>query len=228
MNENSESPGSQNTSVTDVFSDSLTTGVTVLVATIGDPSDHALGLRALSQYGTAEDTALVVTTGESSEQIIEGYDRLCSTSDRPSLGLVDTVSTHQSVSAVFNETPVVFTPSPSDLERLVMALSELSGPDPPQSGARHLVIRSLTPVLETAQIDKVCRVLERITGLRSETGFCLIGLDYAAHDEEVVSAISKYVDGILWVTQKSADTVEAEYQPSRGRYDRVIGGFDGG
>lgn len=204
--------------------DSLSGGSTVLVASAVDPSEVAISLRILCARGTAADTAFVVTT-DSAEQTIETYGQLGTETTRPSLRIVDTASVQQSVSALYGEPPVVFTPSPGDLERLVLALSDLSEHSTPSSGARHLVVRSLTPILKSAPTARVCTVLERITGLRSETGLCLLGLDYTAHDEETMAAVGNCVDGVLWVTRSSNDRLVFDYRPSTGRYSQsVIGG----
>lgn len=205
----------------DTLPDSLRGGSTVLVATAGDPLQYTVLLRMLSVHGTAADTALVVTTTESAHLTIETYEGLGVETDRPSLGIVDTTSEHQSVSALYGETPVIFTPSPADLERLVIALSDLSDNTSSSNGARHLVIRSLTPILESASLAHVCTVLDRITDLRSETGLCLIGLDYSAHDEETMTAIADHVDGVIWVTNPSSDRLAFEYQPTRGHRSRL-------
>lgn len=201
----------------DSLPDNLSAGSTLLVASADDPAAHAICLRILRRYGTGSDAAFVVTTTESADRTIETYTGLSETSDRPSLGIVDTTSEQQSVSALYGETPVVFTPSPGDLERLVLALSTLSDNMSPANGASHLVVRSLTPVLESAGTDDVCTVLDRIIGLRSETGLCLIGLDYMTHDEETMTALATHVDGILWVTRTDPDRLAFEYQPTRRR-----------
>lgn len=206
----------------DPLPDSLSGGPTVLVATTGDPSQYAVCLRILCAQGTGEDTAVVVTTTESADRTIAVYDRLGGENGRPSIGIVDTVSEQQSVSALYGETHVIFTPSPGDLERLVMALSDLSDSSVPNSGIRHLVIRSLTPILKASSATRVRTVLERITGLRSESGLCLLGIDYTAHDEETMTAIATLVDGVLWVTQPSPDRLAFDYQPTRGRHSRSV------
>lgn len=200
----------------DAFPDGLTAGSTVLVASAADPTGYAVGLRALCHYGTVDDAAVVVTTTESADRTAETYDRLCSATERPSLGIVDTVSKQLSMSTLYCDPPVVYTPSPGDLERLVMALSEISGNSPPTSGNRHLVVRSLTPMVESTSVSRVCTVLDRITGLRSGAGLALLGLEYTAHDEETMAAVTRRVDGVLWVT-RSADHLEFEYRPSRAR-----------
>lgn len=198
----------------------LASGSTVLIASAGPPSRYAVDLRALRRYGRTDDAALVVTTVESADRTVETHGRLCSGSDSPSLGVVDTTSERQSVSAPYGETPVVFTPSPGDLERLTVALSDLSETVSPANGNRHLLVRSLTPVLETASTTRVRTVLERITGLRSGTGLCLLGPDYTAHDEETTAAVTDLVDGVLWTTRPAPDRVASEYRRASGRHGR--------
>ncbi|MEF8779986.1 MAG: hypothetical protein V5A46_04855 [Haloferacaceae archaeon] len=216
MDENAGSTSDPTLQV-DPLPDGLGRGSTVLVATSGDPSRPAVCLRVLCAQGTGGDTAVVVTTTESADRTIATYEQLGGKTGRPSISIVDTVSEQQSVSAHYGGTHVVFTPSPGDLERLVMALSELSDSAVPNSEARHLVIRSLTPILEASSVTHVSTVLERITGLRSGSGLCLLGIDYTAHDEETMAAIGKLVDGVLWATQPSPNRLAFDYQPTRGR-----------
>jgi KaiC/GvpD/RAD55 family RecA-like ATPase len=202
----------------DPFPEHLGRGSTVLVASAGDPTRHAVSLRILCAQGDAGDTALVVTTTESADRTIAVYETIDDATERPSLGIVDTTSEHQSISAPYGETPVVFTPSPGDHERLVMALSELSQRTRPTSGARHLVVRSLTPILEASSATRVRTVFERITGLRSETGLGLLGIDYTAHDEATIETVADLVDGVLWVTHPDPSRLAFDYQPTRGRH----------
>jgi len=228
MGENADSAVDREALQVDPLPENLSGGSTVLVASAGDPSQYAVGLRILCAQGTAEDTAFVITTTESADRTIEVYDTLGVDSERPSLGIVDTVSVQQSVSALYDEIPVVFTPSAGDLERLVMALSNLVDTSPPTKGARHLVVRSLTPILAASSVDQLSTVLDRITGLRSETGLALLGIDYTAHDEETMTAMAELVDGVLWVTQPDPDRLAFDYQPTRTRQGEFALGGDAG
>lgn len=202
----------------------ISSGSTVLVASAGDPTPTAVGLQLLCRFGQPDDVAFVVTTAASADQTIETYERCCPEAGQSALRVVDTCSKRQSVSAVYDETPVVFTPSSGDLERLLLAISELFETHTRPAGRRYLVVRSLTPILESSSTARVCEVLERLTGLRSETGLSLLGLDYTAHGEETMAALAKRVDGVLWVTCTSGDRLELEYQPSRGRHQSVMTG----
>jgi KaiC/GvpD/RAD55 family RecA-like ATPase len=227
MDDSSDSLIDQEALQGDAFPSGLTPGLTVLIAGADDPSRYAVGLRVLCQYGHADDAAIVVTTTESVDQTIETYEMICPDSDRPSLSLVDTTAEQPSVAALYQEPPIVFIPSPDDLERLVLALSDLTGARSPSNGTRHLVIRSLTPILKNASTARVCTVLERISGLRTGTGLCLLGLEYTAHDEKTMAALAEQVDGILWVTQAAENHLGFEFRPTKDRHNHsVTGGND--
>jgi len=197
----------------------VTAGSTVLVAGMGDPSRHAVGFQVLSRLGDAEDRALVVTTTESADETVATAEAVHRTGDRPSLGIVDTVSKQQSVAAPTGDVPVVFTPSPGDLERLVVALTELSADDRLPEGARHLVVRSLTPVLDVVPSEQVCAVIRQLSGLRTESGVTLLGIDHTAHDEATMAALVERVDGVLRVTPDSDGGLSLEYRPASGRFE---------
>lgn len=202
----------------DTFPDDFGHGVTVLLASAGDPARYSVDLQALCEYGGRNDTAVAVTTTASAETTLETYQQLCPGSERPTLQFVDTTANQPSVPALYGDASTITIPSPGDLERLVIALSDLSDATPPSSGARHLVIRSLTPILDEAPVSRVCTVLDRVTGLRAKSGLCLLGIDYTAHDEDTIRTLTEQVDGILWVTESSLDELQFEYRPNRSRY----------
>lgn len=199
------------------FPDDVSAGSTVLIASAGDPTRYALDLQALCKFGGADDTALIVTTTEGAIETLERYEQLCPESNHPSLGFVDTTGTQPSAPALYRDASTVFIPSPSDLERLVIGLSDVSENTPPADGARHLIIQSLTPILDVTPTDHACTVLERVIGLRSKSGLCLLGIDFTSHDEETIRTVAEQVDGILWVSESSSGTLDLEYEsvPSR-------------
>ncbi|WP_317176110.1 DUF7504 family protein [Halomontanus rarus] len=197
------------------FPNEVTAGSTILIAGTTDPSEYALGLTALCQYGQHDDSGLVVTTVDSAERTLEHYNTVCSATDRPEIGLVDTISEQQYLSAIYSDPPTVFTPSANDLERIVVALSELLDCSIFTRGSRHLIVRSLTPLLTRAPLARVCQVLQRISGLQTENGIGVYGLEYTKHDEETITELTKYVDGILWVTERSDQTLEFDFESTR-------------
>ncbi|NHN40654.1 hypothetical protein G9C85_03255 [Halorubellus sp. JP-L1] len=127
------------------------------------------------------------------------------------LEVVDTASEVQSLDAVYDEVPTIFTPAPGDLERLAVALSDLTDHPIAADTDRHLVVRSLTPILESTPTERVRAVLERLVGMRTNGGVCLLGIDYTAHDQATVDEIAALADGVLWLSQPTPGTVDVEY-----------------
>ncbi|WP_247730912.1 DUF7504 family protein [Halovivax limisalsi] len=196
------------------FPAAVSAGSTVLVAGTVDPSNDAIGLRMLCRYGDADDAALVVTSTETADETTARYESVCPEGG-PSIGLVDTQSKRQYLSSLYGPTPTVYTPSTADLERIVIALAELTETAVPPTDARHLVVRSVTPLLEHASVDRVCNVLRRISGLRTGGGICYVGIHYTEHDQDAVAELARQADGIVWVTRGADRDVTFDYQPAR-------------
>lgn len=204
-----------------IFPESLAAGSTILVAGLGDPAARGLPLRALCRYGGPTETALVVSTTEGAEETRARYERVCPAADGKSLAVVDAVSKGQYLPSIYTEKPTVYTASPGDLERVVLALSDLTRGNRPPTEPRHLVVRSLTPMLAAAPVDRVRPVVERITGLRSDDGYGFFGIDVTAHDEETMAELAGCVDGVLWFSTRPDGTIEIELRSTRAQLARL-------
>lgn len=194
--------------------DSLATPGTYLVMGSIDPAASGLSLRLLGRYSEPDDGALVVSTTESGAETVERLDSWRADGQNHRLGSIDTVSRHQYISALYEEIPTVYLPSAQDLERIVMALAELTEVVRPR-GSRHLVVRSLTPALSTTNVDDVGRFLERVLGLRTGSGLAFVGLDLSAHDDAVVETLLRHVDGVLWATADADGSIELTARSTR-------------
>lgn len=196
----------------------LADGCTLLVACPGNPAHSAFGLQALAHRVAEDDTVVLVTTTESATRTVETYEHYASDAPDANLGVVDTASEVQSLDAVYGEVPTIFTPAPGDLERLTIALSDLTDAPLAPDTDRHLVVRSLTPILESTPTERVRTVLERITGLRTDGGVCLLGVDYTAHDRSTLDDIATSTDGVVWLSRSTPDRLDVEYEPTVDRY----------
>lgn len=192
---------------------------TMLVAGTVDPTDYALSLRLLSHAGSPDDTAIVVTTTESREAVVAHTQDVEPANGVPSIAVVDTVSEDQYLTAPYEDIPTVYMPSADDLERLVIGISNLTGTVVPSTGTRHFVIRSLTPMIEGATMERVCRVLERLTGLRVGAGLGIFGIDFTAHDEETMNELTTLVDHLLWVSEDTDGRLQFELRNAGRRFD---------
>ncbi|MFC4550261.1 MULTISPECIES: DUF7504 family protein [Halorussus] len=198
----------------DDFPDAIADGAVVLLAGTVDPATSGLCLRALSQCDDGDGTAVVVTTTEGAAETVRRYRRAYPPEGTPELRLVDAAS-QQYVSALYRDVPTVSLPRADDLERLVLALSDLTDASVPSAGRRHLVVRSLGPLLESTPASRVSTVLERIAGLRTESGLALFGFDYTAHDEATLNELAAAVDAIVWATRRRDGEIRLKLQSTQ-------------
>jgi hypothetical protein len=192
---------------------------TILVAGTVDPTEYGLGLRLLSHAGSPDDTAVVVATTESRDAAVERIEDAEAASGVPSFAVVDTVSEDQYLTAPYEDVPTVYMPSADDLERVVIGISDLTGTVVPSTGTRHFVIRSLTPMIEGATTERVCRLLERMKGLRVGDGLGIFGIDFTAHDEATMNELTRVVDRTLWVSEDTDGRLQFELRSAGRRFD---------
>lgn len=201
------------------IADAVSQSTTMLVAGTVEPTEHALCLRILSHAVGPDDTAIVVTTTEGREQVVERVSEFESPEGTPSLAVVDTVSEDQYLTAPYADTPTVYMPSADDLERVVVGVSDLTGTVVPPTGTRHFVVRSLTPMIRGATTERVCRLLDRTTGLQAGAGLGIFGIDFTAHDEATTNALTAVVDRLLWVSEDADGQLRFELRNAGPRFD---------
>ena len=198
---------------------SVSPPTTMLVAGTVDPAEHALGLRLLAHAGSPDDTAVVVTTTESRNAVVARTGDVETANGAPSLAVVDTVSEGQYLTAPYEEVPTVYMPSADDLERVVIGISDLTGTVVPSTGTRHFVVRSLTPMIEGATTGRVCRLLERTSGLRAGASLGIFGIDFTAHDERTMRELTAVVDRLLWVSEDTDGELQFELRNAGREFD---------
>lgn len=194
--------------VVEGFPSELSPNATILVTGSVDPARYGIGLRALCRYGSVGDSGLVVTTTDSADQTRRSFENVCEKSEELPLGIVDTTSQHQYVNQLYGVHPTVHIPTPGDLEKLVVALSDLGRNSSLPDGTHHLVVRSLTPILEGASTAHVFAVLDRLSQCRTKGGHCFLGVTSVEHDAKLIDELVERVDGVLSVTKAPENRVK--------------------
>ncbi|MDH5020314.1 DUF7504 family protein [Halobacterium rubrum] len=194
------------------FPDVFETGVTVLVLTDGAPTEYCVTLDALATFGTGSDTAVIITTATSPTRAVKSFAGRAAVSERPALKLIDTTGDRPAYGAPYDEVPVRSTTGPRDLERLLVALADHTDTAPSSPGRRHLIVRSLSPLLDANPPTRLSAVLDDFRAHRSSDGLCLFGLDYTNHDTDTIATLSEHVDGVLRVQESGADKPVFDYQ----------------
>lgn len=193
-------------------------GYRVLVAGSTDSVVNEVTLQLLAHVGNGLDESVIVTTARSAATTRESYAAIAERGGCPALRIVDTLSSEQSVAALYTDSPTVYVPSPIDIERLVLGVSDITDETPPATGRRHLVVRTLTPILESIPVETVIRMIDRIGGVRSPDGLSVFGCTYTSHSEADMQQLATRVDGILWIEETATGdlTFELDHQ-NRGR-----------
>lgn len=191
----------------------LGAGQTLLVAESGDLRHHDVALRLLAAQSDPAEGVAVVATKTSSEAVLGDFELLETDDAADVLGVVDAVSHDQNLPASYRKTPISHVPGPQDVARISLALSDLTRQSEREDRRRHLVVQSLTPLLETSDPDVVCRFIRRATrDSRVVDGFSILTVDFTDHDERTMTRLRDCSDFVLWVEESPDDTLDFEVE----------------
>lgn len=183
---------------------SLEAGQTLLVAESGDLRHHDVDLRLLATRSDSSEGTAFLKTKSTSKELLEADKSLETEDSSDILGVVDAVSNDQNLPASFRETPVSYVAGPHELTRLSVALKNITDSSAREDRRQHLVVESLTPLLETSDPEVVRRFVGRTTQNSALVdGFSILTVDFTTHGERTVRMLRDLVDFVLWVEELS-------------------------
>ncbi len=196
----------------------LVAGRTLVIAESGDLERYNLDLRLARRRSTPGESAVLVTTETDAEWMVRRYRSVTDGEPADSLGVVDTVSGDQNLPATYAETPTAYVPGPHEIERLSMALGDVTLPRSREVRRRHLVFQSLTPLLESVDSGVVTRFVRRTTEeSRTIDGFSIFRIDFTAHDDATMARVRELADLLLWVEESASGRLDFELEHVRSR-----------
>jgi len=188
-------------------------GTNLLLAGPPLTGKRRLGLDVLAAGTHDGEGAIVVSTKDSAERILEGYADRVKYEDRP-VGIVDCV-TRQQGGEVNDTERVKFTSSPVDLTGIGIKLSEFLQDFYEVRGIQRnrVLVHSLTTLLVYSDLQTVFRFLHVFTGrIQSVDGLGLFTVDSTAHDAQTLNTLKQLFDGVV----RFEDGVEPTVQFSHG------------
>lgn len=189
-------------------------GSTLLVAKPAPLEEYALTPRLVDRYANPDEGRLVVTTTVDADRTIRNH-RAISAEASDRLGIVD-ASDRRQPSSPFQQYPTVSLPHPGELTRIVLALWELNATMSSTCNRTHVVVRSLTPILEEEPIERVARVIDQLADRkREDDGLLVVSVEYTAHDEATMSYLRELVDAVVWAEVAADGPLELEYRRAR-------------
>nr|WP_126663559.1 hypothetical protein [Haloterrigena salifodinae] len=130
------------------------------------------------------------------------------------LEIIDTTA-DEHLEALYQENPIISIPRSGDLTQVTLALWDLEESFS-KTHPTHVVLRSLTPILNDSSIEGVRNVLENvIEHQRSRSCLTIFSVEYTEHSEPTMAAPESLVDGVVWVEQTSNDELQLDYHRTR-------------
>jgi KaiC/GvpD/RAD55 family RecA-like ATPase len=184
-------------------------GTNLLVSGPPLTGKRTLALDILANGTKNGEGAIVVTTKDSANRVLEDYASRTSYEDKP-VAVVDTVTRQQGVSDIIENERVKYTSSPVDMTGIGIKLSEFLQAFYQDRGIEHnrIMLHSLSTLLMYSDLQTVFRFLHVFTGrIQSVDGLGLFCIDASAHDDQTMNTLKQLFDGIVTTSEDAEPTV---------------------
>jgi len=184
-------------------------GTNVLLSGPPLTGKRSLALDILAAGTETGNGAIIVTTKDGADRVLEDFGTRASYEDRP-VAVVDCVTRQQGVDEVRDDDRIKYASSPVDMTGIGIKLSEFLQAFHQDRGIERsrIMLHSLSPLLMYADLQTVFRFLHVFTGrIQSVDGLGLFAIDSAAHDEQTMSTLKQLFDGIVTTREDGTPTV---------------------
>lgn len=182
----------------------IDSGTNLLV--IGPPMSgkQELCLRILAAGSKNGEGAIIVSTKDGAQRLLDTYTPLVTDIDSISLGIVDCVTKQQGMSGIIEDDRIRYTSSPVDMTGIGINLSEFLEEFYVDRGLRknRVLVHSLSTLLMYSNLQTVFRFLHVFTGrVQSADAFGLYVINSESHDLQTMNTLKQLFDGLLEVDE---------------------------
>ena len=173
-------------------------GSNVLLAGAPLTGKRELGLDVLAEGTRDGEGAIMVTTKDSADRLLDRFGRRVSYEGKP-VAVVDTVTHQHGVGDELGE-GVKYTSSPVDLTGIGIKFSEFLEEFSKERGLERnrVLFHSLSTLLMYTDLQTVFRFLHVFTGrVQSVDGLGLYCIDSTAHDDRTMNTLKQLFDGVV-------------------------------
>ncbi|NUB93530.1 hypothetical protein HT576_21300 [Haloterrigena sp. SYSU A121-1] len=196
--------------------DAIPDDSTICIAKPAPLTEYAIPLRITDRYTADNDCRVIVTSLVSAEETIQQQQSLTH-SAVSRIGVVDTRADGY-LESLYQENPTISLPQPGELSQLAIAARDLHEALSTSCSKPHVILRSLTPILDAEPLERVTNVLERLIRQQSSSSsLTVFSIDYTEHDEATMAALEALADGIVWVEQTGERPLRFDYRRVRPR-----------
>jgi KaiC/GvpD/RAD55 family RecA-like ATPase len=170
---------------------------------------RSLALDVLADGVEGGDSAIIVTTKDNGDRVLEEFGDRVDYTDRP-VAVVDCVTRQQGVGDARDDDRIKYTSSPVDMTGIGIKLSEFLEEFYGTRGIERnrIMVHSLSTLLMYAELQTVFRFLHVFTGrVQSVGGFGLFCIDSTAHDDQTMNTLKQLFDGIINTSEDAEPTI---------------------
>jgi KaiC/GvpD/RAD55 family RecA-like ATPase len=185
-------------------------GSNVLISGPPLTGKRRLALEVLATGSNEGDGAIVVTTKDSAEKVLDEYDELVE--DDAQVGVVDCVTQQRGVDSV-PDARVKYASSPVDMTGIGIQLSEFLQEFYETRGItrNRVLLHSISTLLMYSNLETVFRFLHVFTGrIQSADALGVYVVDATAHERQTMNTLKQLFDGIIEVEEEGEPTVRRE------------------
>ena len=186
----------------------ITAGSNLLVAGPPMTGKRRLALDILAEGTTGGDGAIIVTTKDSAEKVLEDYATRVPDLESYPVGVVDCVTQQRGGSDVEDDERIKYASSPVDMTGIGIKLSEFLEVFYEQRGIRQnrILLHSISTLLMYSNLQTVFRFLHVFTGrVQSADALGLYVIDSTAHDDQTMNTLRQLFDGVISVDRGDDD-----------------------
>ncbi|QHS15842.1 RAD55 family ATPase [Halopenitus persicus] len=191
------------------FETAVEPGTNLLLSGPALTGKRSLALDVLADGVEDGDSAIIVTTKDNGDRVLESLGERVDYADRP-VAVVDCVTRQQGVGDARDDDRIKYTSSPVDMTGIGIKLSEFLEEFYGNRGIERnrIMVHSLSTLLMYAELQTVFRFLHVFTGrVQSVGGFGLFCIDSTAHDDQTMNTLKQLFDGIITTSEDAEPTI---------------------
>jgi KaiC/GvpD/RAD55 family RecA-like ATPase len=184
-------------------------GTNVLLSGPPLTGKRSLALDILAAGTETGNGAIIVTTKDGADRVLEDFGTRASYEDRP-VAVVDCVTRQQGVDEVRDDDRIKYASSPVDMTGIGIKLSEFLQAFHQDRGIERsrIMLHSLSPLLMYADLQTVFRFLHVFTGrIQSVDGLGLFCIDSSVHDQQTLNTLKQLFDGLIETSEDDEPVV---------------------
>jgi len=182
----------------------LEAGTNLLIAGPPLTGKRDLAFEVLGEGSEAGEGAIVVTTKDSADKVLQEYAAFVSAIDDVDVGVVDCVTKQRGVGSAQDDPRVKYASSPVDMTGIGIKLSEfleefyqVRGHD-----RNRILLHSVSTLLMYSDLQTVFRFLHVFTGrVQSADGLGVYVIDSTAHDDQTMNTLKQLFDAVVEVEE---------------------------